>query len=163
MLNEKTYTPAEVAERVKRDLRARGPLFEAAQQIGISATALSNHLNGKRYLTAKQARIFHNAFGYSVEFLVSGKGELMAEDARFLNPDGIEVPDTLENNADLFELFAKDYRRLLKMEAQYTDLCNKVRELIAALQAFLKKDDGEEPPRQIDLDDYLAGIKPAGE
>lgn len=71
-------TSEEVLRSVSADLKLRGVTHEsAARKMGYgSKQTLSNLLSSKKYMSGYQAKKFHDAFGYNMEYLMSGEGEL---------------------------------------------------------------------------------------
>ena len=71
-------TPQEVLRTVSADFKIQGLTHAvAAERLGMkSPQTLSNILSSKKYLSRLQADRFHNAFGYNVEYLMSGEGVL---------------------------------------------------------------------------------------
>lgn len=71
-------TPEEVLKSVSADFKLRGVTHEtAAQKMGYgSKQTLSNLLSSKKYMSGYQAKKFNEAFGYNMEYLMSGEGEL---------------------------------------------------------------------------------------
>lgn len=66
-----------VAEAVKRDLILRGVTqTELGNMLGVSQSYINSLLTGRKAFGKKQAARFNNLFGYSEEFLLTGKGEL---------------------------------------------------------------------------------------
>lgn len=70
--------PYMVVENLKRDLRRRGTIKAAAEQLGVSPQTLSTQLTNaeKTYLSDRIAARLANAFGYNVEYLTTGYGSL---------------------------------------------------------------------------------------
>lgn len=75
-----TKTPEEVLKSIAADFKLRGVTHEtAAQKMGYgSKQTLSNLLSSKKYMSGYQAKKFHEAFGYNMEYLMRGDGELMS-------------------------------------------------------------------------------------
>lgn len=71
-------TPEEVLKSVSTDFKLRGVTHDvAAEKMGYgSKQTLSNLLSSKKYLSGYQAKRFNEAFGYNMEYLMSGEGEL---------------------------------------------------------------------------------------
>lgn len=95
-------TPEEVLKSVSADFKLRGVTHEvAAEKLGYgSKQTLSNLLSSKKYLSGYQAKRFNDAFGYNMEFLMSGKGELQPyRDADGSSPTFID--DTIEGDIQL--------------------------------------------------------------
>lgn len=72
-------SPSQVAENLKRFLRRRGTLQDAAAQMGVGPTTLSNQLNGKAYFTRKNAIRYSAIFGVNADYLVTGAGEIFTD------------------------------------------------------------------------------------
>ncbi len=106
-------TPEAVLQTVTRFFKSHGITHaEAAERMGIkSKQTLSNLLSSKKYLTRKQAARFNTAFDFSIEYLMTGFGQLIA------------VPDVTspileryykpETKALINEILADDIRDIL--------------------------------------------------
>ncbi len=72
------HSPEEVAEAIRTDIikARRITLSDAARKLGKSPNNIYNILNGKSRISRSIANQFHQEFGYSVEFLTMGEGEL---------------------------------------------------------------------------------------
>lgn len=72
-------TPTEVLKTISADFKMRGETHEsAAKKLGFKTRqSLSNILISKKYLSGHQAKKFKDAFGYNMNFLTNGEGELM--------------------------------------------------------------------------------------
>lgn len=77
--------PEEVLRSVIADFKLRGVTHEiAAEKMGYkSKQTLSNLLSSKKYLSGYQARKFNEAFGYNMDFLMSGEGQLIHNEKNF--------------------------------------------------------------------------------
>lgn len=74
------HSPEDVCKIVALDLRSKGITHEeAGKVIGKSRVAVSNILYRKKYLSKKIAELFSRAFGYNLDFLMYGRGELTQE------------------------------------------------------------------------------------
>ena len=157
--------PDHVAETVKHYLRSIGTITEAAARLGMSQAALSNHLNGKKYMSARQARLMAKEFAFSVPFLTRGEGPMFEAEKGPKEPPTAEdvVRKTIDERVSMYKQLAQEIENLEETKARYNRALALAEELIAALKAFVdatKKDGGEQQEQEsIDLDTYLAGIK----
>ena len=71
-------SPQEVLRAVSNDFKNQGYTYaDAAKILGIkSKQTLYNLLSSKKYMSGLQARRFQRAFGYNMDFLMSGEGIL---------------------------------------------------------------------------------------
>lgn len=77
------YTPKEVAKRLKESMRNEGiRQADLAKELGISASTLSGHLDGKKYISPEVASVLADRHGYNIEFLVAGRGRLFGSQER---------------------------------------------------------------------------------
>ena len=78
-MENQVSTPTEVRREILGDLKRKGLRLDyVAKELGYCKQTVYNILclSSHSYLTAKQATRFHEAFGYSIGFLVSGEGSL---------------------------------------------------------------------------------------
>ncbi len=74
---EKFLDTKEICGAVAADLKAHRITHKmAAEKIGKSKQTVTNQLSGKRRFSIAMAGLYSEAFGYSTEFLLFGKGEL---------------------------------------------------------------------------------------
>lgn len=156
--------PDHVAETVKHYLRSIGTITEAAARLGMSQTALSNHLNGRKYMSVKQARMMAKEFAFSVPFLTRGEGPMFEAGEEKPQPTAEDVVRrTIDERVSMYKQLAQEIENLEETKARYNRALALAEELVAALKAFIdatKKDNGEQQEQEsIDLDTYLAGIK----
>lgn len=156
--------PDHVSEMIKRHLRSIGTITEAAARLGMSQTALSNHLNGRKYMSAKQARMMAKEFGFALPFLTRGEGPMFDAEKEPKQPTAEDiVRKTIDERVSMYKQLAQEIENLEETKARYNRALALAEELIAALKAFVdatKKDGGEQQEQEsIDLDTYLAGIK----
>ena len=77
-----TATPEEVNRAVALDLRSRRiSQKNAGDIIGKSRTQVSNQLCSNRRFSKSMAELFSRAFGYNVQYLLYGEGELKMDEA----------------------------------------------------------------------------------
>lgn len=121
-------TPEEVLRMVSADFKIQGyTRAYAAEKLGMkSKQTLSNLLSSKRYMSAYHARLFHDAFGYNVEFLIQGIGTLYPN-------NGSEAKDRMVCN--------KQSHHFVLMEESREDDVNQI--LYWVGEYFSKKDDQE--------------------
>lgn len=72
------HSPMDVAEAIRNDIIKvrRISLSSAARSIGKSPNNLYNIISGKTRLSRATANLFHQTFGYSIDYMTMGKGEL---------------------------------------------------------------------------------------
>ena len=72
------HSPMDVAESIRDDITnvRRISLSSAARSIGKSPNNLYNILSGKTRLSRATASLFHQTFGYSIDYMTMGEGEL---------------------------------------------------------------------------------------
>ena len=101
-------TPEEVNRAVALDLKARGiTQKEAGETIGKSRAVISNQLSSKRRFSKAMAVLFCRAFGYSVNYLLYGQGEMMdsevIENGRILKSVvSVPAPDGPSDEVTIF-------------------------------------------------------------
>ena len=81
MEETKKDSPVIVAESVKKFLRQRGTIKDAAATLGVSPQTLSTQLKNanKTYLSYKIAKRLSDAFEFDENYLVTGQGKLIKE------------------------------------------------------------------------------------
>lgn len=124
--------PASVSEAIKRDLRRRGTIKAAAAQLGVSPQTLSTQLSNaeKAYLSDRIAARLASAFGYNVEYLTTGIGELMAaKEPRPLYAmyDGVTQPKNVEER--IIVGIRTQIRKLNELGNTYNNLLEHIIEL----------------------------------
>lgn len=72
-------------KRITNDVRAyfaqeNMTMAQVAERLGVTPPAVTNQLNG-RIFSAKMARRYADEFGFNMEYLLTGKGALLASDA----------------------------------------------------------------------------------
>ena len=79
--NKSQLSPQDVKRQISADFKVQGiSCTEAAKRLGnISPKTLYNLLSTKQYFSAKQAERFRMVFGYRIEFLTQGEGDLRTE------------------------------------------------------------------------------------
>ena len=76
---DKYSTPEVVAAAFRNFLKSRGYTFKhAAEVAGVTPSALSMQLKG-RYMPYKSAKAFAKAFGLSIDYLLEGVGQIIAQ------------------------------------------------------------------------------------
>lgn len=100
-------SPESVCKAVSLDLRSQGITHEAAgKAIGKTRVAVSNILYRRKYFSKKMAELFSSEFGYNVDFLMHGKGELISEEENDLNSKALvwsDDPSFLSSALDILE------------------------------------------------------------
>ena len=71
------YDAAAICKAIAVDFKVKGLTHEtAASQLGCSKQTVSNQISGKKKFSLKTAQRYTETFGYNLEFLLFGKGEL---------------------------------------------------------------------------------------
>jgi plasmid maintenance system antidote protein VapI len=71
------YDAAAICKAIAVDFKVKGLTHEtAASQLGCSKQTVSNQISGKKKFSLKTAQRYDETFGYNLEFLLFGKGEL---------------------------------------------------------------------------------------
>lgn len=151
---------AAICRAIAVDFKARGLTHEmAAAQMGCSKQTVSNQISGKKPFSLKTARKYAEAFGYNLEFLLIGKGELNGSQQVASTPDA--APVAQEEDIVVAELerqvrLAKTLFRILNnpdaIEA-YEAVVSGDDKKYAALLGKLHKDYGWDlPVEEIDRD-----------
>ena len=74
---ESVYTAEEICKAIAADFKMRGLTHgAAAEMLGLCKQTVSNQISGKKKFSLKAAQRYADAFGYSIDFLLFGKGEL---------------------------------------------------------------------------------------
>lgn len=151
--NNNLNTPEQVASNLKRFLRQKGTLQDAATLLGVGPTTLSNQLSGKNYFTRKTANRYAAAFGVNADYLVTGAGELVPnfDVPKNLFPIAPEAK-TLEERigksviAQVRKLneLARTYNSLAEHIRETADYIEKGSEWYEICQEAIKKLDGVE-------------------
>lgn len=72
-----TLSPKEVKRSVANDLKSKSiSRATAAKTLGMGTQTYANLLSQQKYFSRKMAIRFHDKFGYSIEFLMTGIGDL---------------------------------------------------------------------------------------
>ena len=70
-------TPVEICEAIALDFKKRKLTHqEVARIIGKTKSSVSNQISGKKPFSKGMAELFADAFDYSIDFLLYGKGDL---------------------------------------------------------------------------------------
>ena len=139
-------TPGEVAETVRMQLRLTGTISEAAADVGMARSTLCNLLNGKQYMTAKQARKLADRFGFAVPFLTAGVGDVYGRDEEGIgkDPDGMMSRHTQYKL--IFDFIAEAQAREEGRRSRLAELAEIRRiasDLVKAIDAYLAVEDVE--------------------
>ena len=90
-----SLSPKEIKQAISKDLRTRKiPHEKAASLLGMGKQTFSNLLYSPKYFTRQMAVRFHDTFGYSIPFLVSGEGGLLQGKA------DTKIPPTASSGTD---------------------------------------------------------------
>lgn len=94
-MNETIATPKEVAQAIKQDiLQKRGlKLAEAARMLNTSPQNLQGLLSGRARYRIKTANLFNHTFGYSIDYLLEGRGSLYGREDLDLPESGLLIVD----------------------------------------------------------------------
>lgn len=149
----------EVCKAITEDLKKRRYTHKmAAEKIGTTPQNMSNMLSGRRQFSRNMAQKFSEQFGYSIEWLLYGEGEMFeAGHGHFYTEH-----DEANNVASLYyignyEPILKEGRKLRAAERLLEILNNKV--AIAAFQAYIEEDyEKYEELRDILESDYSYNI-----
>ena len=92
-------TPEEVLKAIAVDFKKRSITHEkAGEMTGKSRSSISNLFTSKKYLSSQFAKLFSDAFGYNINFLLYGSGSLYPEkdsDTLVMINSGKWAPDNL--------------------------------------------------------------------
>lgn len=70
--------PKEVKQSIVKDLKDKSiSRAAAAEMLGMGTQTYANLLSQQKYFSRKMAERFHEKFGYSIEFLMTGIGDLL--------------------------------------------------------------------------------------
>lgn len=91
---------------------SRGMKFkDVAEILGISPTTISNILSGHDSLGKKRSKMFADAFGFDISFLITGKGELFprkpAINQSIVGENNTQVAEVGGNCPSMADLLAK--------------------------------------------------------
>ena len=79
---------AAICKAIAVDFKVKGLTHEmAASQLGCNKQTVSNQISGKNKFSLKTAQKYAEAFGYSLDFLLFGKGELYASEQSVSVPE----------------------------------------------------------------------------
>ena len=128
---------AAICKAVAVDFKMKGLTHEmAASQLGCSKQTVSNQISGKKKFSLKSAQKYAETFGYNLEFLLFGKGELNGCPTNVNSKDvATTVPVRNEVSASISVKQLKQIRSLLRV-LNNNDACN-------AFDAVLAGDEGK--------------------
>ena len=128
---------AAICKAIAVDFKVKGLTHEtAASQLGCGKQTVSNQISGKKKFSLKSAQKYAETFGYNLEFLLFGKGELNGCPTNVNSKDvATTVPVRNEVSASISVKQLKQIRNLLRV-LNNNDACN-------AFDAVLAGDDGK--------------------
>ncbi len=128
---------AAICKAIAVDFKVKGLTHEtAAGKLGCSKQTVSNQISGKKKFSLKTAQKYAEVFGYNLDFLLFGKGELNACQTNVNSKDvATTVPVRNEVSASISVKQLKQIRNLLRV-LNNNDACN-------AFDAVLAGDDGK--------------------
>ena len=86
-----------ICKAIAVDFKVKGLTHEtAASQLGCSKQTVSNQISGKKKFSLKTAQRYAETFGYNLEFLLFGKGELNGSSSGLVSVD--EAPSVQESD-----------------------------------------------------------------
>lgn len=94
---------AKIDEKIREYITENGiSITEMAKKAKVSPAYMSQIVNGKKLLGKKQAKNFHELFGFSEDFLLTGNGSLIApieiSEEGAVTPQNGEIPLPKELN-----------------------------------------------------------------
>ena len=96
-MNTGVYDAAAICKAIAVDFKVKGLTHEtAAGQLGCSKQTVSNQISGKKKFSLKTAQKYAETFGYNLEFLLFGKGELNGFSSGLISVD--EVPSVRDSD-----------------------------------------------------------------
>ena len=128
---------AAICKAIAVDFKVKGLTHEtAAGKLGCSKQTVSNQISGKKKFSLKTAQKYAEVFGYNLDFLLFGKGELNACLTNVNSKDvATTVPVRNEVSASISVKQLKQIRNLLRV-LNNNDACN-------AFDAVLAGDEGK--------------------
>ena len=131
------YDAAAICKAIAVDFKVKGLTHEtAAGQLGCSKQTVSNQISGKKKFSLKTAQKYAETFGYNLEFLLFGKGELNGSSSGLISVDEVpSVRDSDECSTSISVKQLKQIRNLLRV-LNNNDACN-------AFDAVLAGDEGK--------------------
>lgn len=135
-MEEKVLTLPEVCKEISADLKSRRITQKAAaEMMGTTKQTVANQLSGKKRFSANMAEKFHDKLGYSLEFLLYGRGEMYAPGRLIWHPRPGTFPELLGRVNDPIMTHSSIMRR-----------CEHILEIIndkVAMECFEKAYEGE--------------------
>ena len=128
---------AAICKAIAVDFKVKGLTHEtAAGKLGCSKQTVSNQISGKKKFSLKTAQKYAEVFGYNLDFLLFGKGELNTCQTNVNSKDvATTVPVRNEVSASISVKQLKQIRNLLRV-LNNNDACN-------AFDAVLAGDEGK--------------------
>ena len=116
---------AAICKAIAVDFKVKGLTHEtAAGKLGCSKQTVSNQISGKKKFSLKTAQKYAEVFGYNLDFLLFGKGELNACLTNVNSKDvATTVPVRNEVSASISVKQLKQIRNLLRV-LNNNDACN---------------------------------------
>ena len=135
-MEEKVLTLPEVCKEISADLKSRRITQKAAaEMMGTTKQTVANQLSGKKRFSANMAEKFHDKLGYSLEFLLYGRGEMYAPGRLIWHPKPGTFPELLGRVNDPIMTHSSIMRR-----------CEHILEIIndkVAMECFEKAYEGD--------------------
>lgn len=121
-------TPQQVAQEIRTDLLEKRKLkmADVARLMGTSPQNLSGLLKGRARYRIKTANAFHRLFGYSLDYLLEGKGALYETAQGEEITIGSEISGDIRAITDPFGSFLPDSEDLTPRQALLNDYAKKL-------------------------------------
>ena len=128
------YDAAAICKAIAVDFKVKGLTHEtAASQLGCSKQTVSNQISGKKKFSLKTAQRYAETFGYNLEFLLFGKGELNG--TQLLN----SVVDVEQKTSEV-EPSVAELKKQVRLARRLFRIMNNP-DAIAAYEAVMSGDD----------------------
>ena len=119
------YDAAAICKAIAVDFKVKGLTHEtAASQLECSKQTVSNQISGKKKFSLKTAQRYAETFGYNLEFLLFGKGELNGSSSGLVSVD--EAPSVQESDECSASISVKQLNQIqdLLRVLNNNDACN---------------------------------------
>ena len=124
-MNTGVYDAAAICKAIAVDFKVKGLTHEtAAGQLGCGKQTVSNQISGKKKFSLKTAQKYAETFGYNLEFLLFGKGELNGSSSGLISAD--EAPSVRESDECSASISVKQLNQIqdLLRVLNNNDACN---------------------------------------
>lgn len=120
------HTTEQITKEIKADLTKRGlTIKDAGEMLGKSLAAMSGLLSGKFPISRKTAQLLSDAFGYNVNYMLTGEGDLFGDDSPKPRQDGFWIPIEFKNILEkLTDTVALQERQLAQLNGVRIDTSN---------------------------------------